>query len=706
MNTGTIPKRRTASESSTNHSTSSREKTAPNRKSHSPQLSGLGNGQRRSPRNQSPLGSPNRSPKPLQSPVEFPMNSGLLPQDTQLPNKSPVGKFFPDLSLENSLTSSLEVEVSSPAGEVPTPEAATDDKTVEIDPQEPEKKQGHSLQRCPCGVSSGGKSWILECTQCRQKWHNGCANLKGDIPKNLFDSIDQWQCPWCYTCPFTPPTKHKSSKSSTDIKAIAVTDALIDRVEESVKGILCTEVQRITAEQSKAILESIGSQVEGIVKKTVSNEMANSGSSSSSLEMILPPDNAMNSTPPELTCIEPEPITDYRKDFLPLATAAEVDTFLRQSLPAFTKKFKGRSTLCFGAQYSYKGSNQKPVSKEIPPVLCKLIEKITEDYQLPAELIPNSVLVNHFPKKERGNSPPSELPAHSDNELEIEPGSSIFTYSCGATRQLTFSGIHSETTCPMDVIDNSLYSMSKMSQAFFKHQILDVESCDARFSITMRCIKEANTRSILLVGDSNTKPIEFGTGKGKVGEKYPGKRIKAARIKNINPADCTEHSNIVISCGTNDLRPDEIKGNPAEYLSNLVACLKDKVEQINLLNPGGKIFVMPVLPTRDHKMNKFVTSFNKALLNSAFIKKLGIWMPPLYSFLDHMQLLNIKLTRNGDTHHLGEQGLNKFVRCLKDAIYLRERECKESEHENVGWRRKKLQGIPVIHVPGSQGSVR
>ena len=39
------------------------------------------------------------------------------------------------------------------------------------------KKKGNSLKRCPCGLSSGGKAWILKCSSCTQMWHNSCANL-------------------------------------------------------------------------------------------------------------------------------------------------------------------------------------------------------------------------------------------------------------------------------------------------------------------------------------------------------------------------------------------------------------------------------------------------------------------------------------------------------------------------------------------------
>ena len=215
--------------------------------------------------------------------------------------------------------------------------------------------------------------------------------------------------------------------------------------------------------------------------------------------------------------------------------------------------------------------------------------------------------------------------------------------------------------------------MTKCSQALYTHQIMDVETCSERYSITMRHVDSKNKRSTVLIGDSNTKPVLFGAGKGLVGENYPGQRVKASKIRDIDPMSCVDFANIIIMCGTNDLRPTEIKGNPNEYINNLVCCLHEKVEQISLLCKA-KIFYMPVLPTRDPTMNRFVTEFNRVVYNSEFRHRLNIHMPPLYSFLDHTRLLDIKFTRNGDCHHLGDVGLKKLVRVIKDAIYFRERE--------------------------------
>ena len=73
-------------------------------------------------------------------------------------------------------------------------------------------------------------------------------------------------------------------------------------------------------------------------------------------------------------------------------------------------------------------------------------------------------------------------------------------------------------------------------------------------------------------------------------------------------------------------------------------------------------------------MNRFVAEFNNVVFKSEFKRRLNICMPPLYSFLDHDKLLDFKFTRNGDCHHLGEIGLKKFVRVIKDAIYFSESE--------------------------------
>ena len=52
---------------------------------------------------------------------------------------------------------------------------------------------------------------------------------------------------------------------------------------------------------------------------------------------------------------------------------------------------------------------------------------------------------------------------------------------------------------------------------------------------------------MLITGVSNTNEAMFGLGVGTAGEKYPGKRIKAAKIHQIDLRDSASYSNITIS---------------------------------------------------------------------------------------------------------------------------------------------------------------
>ena len=200
----------------------------------------------------------------------------------------------------------------------------------------------------------------------------------------------------------------------------------------------------------------------------------------------------------------------------------------------------------------------------MPKELQPLLEKAQELCKVGKDHLLNLALVNYYPSKSKSTDPPSYMPAHSDNEFDIAPGSEIATFSLGATRTISFSEIHGSGSSNIDVEHNSLYTMTRRSQAFYKHSMLDVEATGERYSITLRCANPNLSRSTVIMGDSNTKDISFGEGKGKIGERYPGERVKAGRIRDIDPSRCVEFSNVVLVCGTNDLRPEN---NP-----NLLTC--------------------------------------------------------------------------------------------------------------------------------------
>ena len=185
--------------------------------------------------------------------------------------------------------------------------------------------------------------------------------------------------------------------------------------------------------------------------------------------------------------------------------------------------------------------------------------------------------------------------------------------SIGASRKVIFQPKHSGSepqTTELTTNHNSLYVMSRASQNWFKHGVpaTDADEIDERFSVTFRSLHQQFKRSMLVIGDSNTKDIQFGSGTGKVGKSFPGKRTKASKVVHIDPQSCIGYANVFIMCGTNDLRCDYIKSK--SDIQAVVEQLKDKLSEIKQLCPNTKLFVIPVIPSRIRQMN-----LNKELYN-------------------------------------------------------------------------------------------
>ena len=253
-------------------------------------------------------------------------------------------------------------------------------------------------------------------------------------------------------------------------------------------------------------------------------------------------------------------------------------------------------------------------STTIPPLLKTIIQSFSTKLRL--KHTPNSVLINHY--NSTSVSPDldnddvnSYLPFHSDDEAVIQPDSSIVTISLGESRTLTFQALHNDTEEQKSLTPshNSVYTMTRSSQGWYKHGIQPAESSEDRFSLTFRCVSQKNKRSVIIQGDSNTKNIKFGTGLGTVGETYPGLRRKAAKVSDINPESCIGYSNAVLVCGTNDLRVGYVRDE--SDIRKIVDVYKFKLQEIKQLCPSCKVFVVPVLPTRNTRMNKNIVCFNR-----------------------------------------------------------------------------------------------
>ena len=550
-------------------------------------------------------------------------------------------------------------------------------------PEVPEKRRKNKSE-CPCSVSTQGTAWKIVCITCAQTWHTSCCNLKGAslLPKkDVLSLTKDWDCPWCYICPFDKRTGHSSKKNS----ALLLNNEICASVATVIEDKLVDLIKTHNKPDFEGIQDKLGSLTKLVDSMKTTSHLNHQPHIPQLIKQPLEP------TKVETQCPE-DPIFVQKNDYLSSEKAQGLQ-HLMANLKAdkLFKPKKGRSTLTFGAAYEYSGAKDKPHSTDIPAELLNLVDKIKEDFNLPEDKVPNSILINLYPAKSKAADPASSLPKHSDNEIEIDPDSNIYTYSIGCSRNIVFSKVHESIEDNATVhaaTDNSLYVMSRASQAWFSHQITDADTCGERFSVTLRKINSLNTRSTLIIGDSNSKDIKFGSGRGFIGEKYPGKRVKSAKIKDINPADCVAYSNVVLTCGTNDLRVTEVDtDNPEVYINNLVVTLKQKCQQISLLS-NANIILMPVLPSRDANMNKYICYFNSQVFNSEFRHDLNITMPPIYSFLDSNQKLNIDLTRNGDLIHLGSHGISKFVSIIKEAIFY----CEKNNAQKTRSGHKKGQG--------------
>ena len=101
----------------------------------------------------------------------------------------------------------------------------------------------------------------------------------------------------------------------------------------------------------------------------------------------------------------------------------------------------------------------------------------------------------------------------------------------------------------------SLLIMSRNSQNIFSHRIKNEFPDENLYSfvLTFKC------QNVNFMNSTCTKGIKFGSGKGTVGERYPGKQVYSPVIKDVDPLSCASYQNVVLSLGVNDVRQMNIK---------------------------------------------------------------------------------------------------------------------------------------------------
>ena len=487
----------------------------------------------------------------------------------------------------------------------------------------------------------------MKCTACDQIWHNSCANLKGNLSKSTVDQLDHWQCPWCFTCPFQPPKKHKSISTGKVLSETVFSDAVITQIEETIKSSL--------AVQSTELLTSIRSDLDKLsqgVKTFAQNIQPHAQEEQGTDLNVQECDASTASIKQDIAPPRCNAFSVYEENFVSDEQAAGLVAFFDEE----EFNIKGsRKVVSYGESHHYKGSTGS--ERPIPEALIPLIDKIKNDMRLQYDL--NQVLVNKYENS-------ATLLPHSDDEGSIKPDSSIFTVSLGSSGKIEFSHMSSGDKQELAVEPNSLYSMTRQSQKFYKHHVLPNNSDNVRYSITLRCVHWTNFNSTYAVGDSNFGGLEFGSGRGKVGTATPGFRDWAACVKDIIPTKCAPYRNVVVMCGTNDLK---INNN---NVLETYQVLKGKVEQIREVNQHGNIFVCPVLPSRDLAMNQRINEFNRLLFHYLQQSNLRVnFVHGFNEFAVHGILkdtLHDKRTPR-DILHINGKGYSILVRLIKQAIF-------------------------------------
>ena len=380
------------------------------------------------------------------------------------------------------------------------------------------------------------------------------------------------------------------------------------------------------------------------------------------------PDNVQPDTHEHIFNLDTEQCKPYKElhpNLLEEEHLANLTDFLDTSNDFKTIKSNNNSSsrdVIYYGECKYKYGAIQHEQKEIPIVIQPIVDKIYEMY-------PNTIINSCLVTRYRNGT--TSCPRHSDNEPFIAPWSDIFTLSIGHERSMLFNSINNTST-EINLPNNSLLAFSRSSQEFWKHEIPCCDSAAVRYSLTFRQLAPFYVNSTLIVGDSNTANLKFGSGRSKFGVWMPGCRVKAGRINDIpDPKDLEfPYRNLIIHTGINDIRiPNHL---PIPVLMNN---LKNKCLALRGKFPKLKIHISMLLPTKDPGLNSMVTEFNRRI-KTFTTEHTHISTISHANLADSSGKLSVNLGRHNedgrpsmfDTVHLGSSGITLFCKNIKSCI--------------------------------------
>ena len=254
----------------------------------------------------------------------------------------------------------------------------------------------------------------------------------------------------------------------------------------------------------------------------------------------------------------------------------------------------------------------------------------------------------------------------------INPESLIVTVSLGTGMTISFRNDDGQQPIEMVLEDGSVLEMARHSQDFWTHHMNQSNNGTVNYLFTFLHASPHFLQLTILLGDSNTARINFGSGKGTLGVWMPGKRVAAMFIEDI-PDACNigPYHNIILHTGINNIK------NPYNRKSNaaLISSLRSKCDDIAHTYPKARVFISLLLPSKSTSLNFQVRQFNNNLIDFAFVRK-NVFIIDHPTFGDVLSDSYGRWDTSGnracpnvrDTLHLGKKGLNKFAFHMKTAV--------------------------------------
>lgn len=407
--------------------------------------------------------------------------------------------------------------------------------------------------------------------------------------------------------------------------------------------------------------------------------------STSSPSTVLP-----NTVSPHARQSQPpcEPYVKYVQDAVPETLNQTLKAFVSDHESEFVNIGGCRDTLYYG-EFGYRYSGGRHDAKDMPAPITDLLRTVRAHCSNPDAPL-NSCLITRY------KSGSDHIPPHRDDEPVFDPKSEIITVSVGAPRDMKFTDNLGANCQTLSLDNNSILVSNRFAQDFWMHSIEKCDDpCEERISFTFRHISPCFLNSTVIVGDSNTRILQFGDGKGKFGKWMPGERIEAIHIEDIpDPHKIGPYRNIVMHTGINN-----IKNRNSRSINELGNIFEQKCKSIVEVYPKCKIHVSLLLPTKVDSINHRVKELNNVLRDICHShKNLSVIDHPFDELCDSTGCLKDECGRfdkeagtplSRDVLHLGKKGLRVLAVSIKSCVmgkYKRQGQRQQGAAAERGYR--------------------